>query len=422
MALDASTLKVSLETGERWRRTLNVTVPGSAVATERSRIAGDLAKRLRLPGFRKGRIPRDFVDKKYGASLDSEAIEKVIGEAYRAALGMEKLTPISEGEVEDIQYKAGEDLSFAISFDVAPEMELARLSGFAVERPEASVSEEDVQKVLERVREQNGSWQEVDEGVPVGGDLVEVEVRKLEGGEASGESQPYQFILGQGDAIPDVERAIETLTPGSEGTFTVTFPEDFPNEDRRGDSEELSISLKSRRTMELPDLTDDFAKSLGEFDTLEDLTSRIREDLQKDADRRAEEAVRSRLLDLVLDANPFEVPDSMVKRYLESVLGEAKGLDEEKLEELRSSLRPEAERAVKRILVIDRIAETQGLNASEEELDDRIEAIAESNNASPAEVYARLQKSGQLESLEREITEGKVFDLLKEQSEITQAT
>jgi trigger factor len=111
----------------------------------------------------------------------------------------------------------------------------------------------------------------------------------------------------------------------------------------------------------------------------------------------------------------------MVNRYLESVLEDAKGLEGDRLEELRTSLKPEAERSVKRILIIDRIADIQGLTASEDEIDERVESLAERSKTSPAEVYARLQKSGQLESLEREITEEKVFGFLKEQSEITDA-
>jgi trigger factor len=422
MALDSSKLQINLEDGERWRRTLTVTVPADVVAGERSAAAAKLAKRLNLPGFRKGRIPAGYVEQRFGSALDSEMLEQVIGDAYKAALDTQDVSPISEGELGDVQYEPGQDLTFAISFDVAPQVELERMGGFAVERPSIPVGDAEVDQVLERLRDQNAPWDEASEGIPQTGDLVEVEVLKLDDGDAAGDPQPYQFILGQGDAIPDVEAAIQTLEVGGEGTFTVGFPEDFPNEERRGDSEELRITLKGRRVKTLPELDDEFAKGLGEFEDLATLRSRVEEDLRKDADNQAESAVRGRLLDLVLEANPFEVPESMIGRYLESVMGEAQGMDPERLQEIRESLRPEAERAVQRILLIDRLAETQSLAASEDEIDERVETIAEANNSSPAEVYARLQKSGQLESLEREITESKVFDFLKSQSEITEAS
>lgn len=422
MALDGSQLRVSLEEGERWKRTMRVTIPSGVVAEERSKAAKKLASRLKLPGFRSGKIPAAVVERRFGRALDSEAIETLIGDAYKAALAMEKVDPISEGEVEDVQYEPGTDLEFSISFDVAPKVELSRIGGFAVERPQAKVTEEEVDRVLERLREQNGTWQEVSEGKPTPGDLVEVEVAQIqEESDTDADPQPYQFILGQGDAIPDVEAGIQTLEVGESGTFTVTFPDDFPNEERRGDSEELRITLKSRRSMELPELGDKFASDVGDFESLEDLRGRVLEDLTREASNQAESSVRSQLLDLVLDANPFEVPDSMVSRYLESVLGDAKGMDPQKLQGMRETLRPEAERAVKRILLLEELADSQSLRATEDEIDARVEEIAEKNNTSPSEVYAQLQKSGRLEALERDITEGKVFALLESQSEITEA-
>jgi trigger factor len=131
--------------------------------------------------------------------------------------------------------------------------------------------------------------------------------------------------------------------------------------------------------------------------------------------------VRGRLLDLLVEANPFEVPRSMVERYSDSILGEQKNLPAERMEEIKESIRPEAERAVKRLLLLDRVAQTQGLDATEADLDRRIEEIAEKSGSAPEKVYASFQKAGRLEALEREITERKVFEFLKGQSEITEA-
>jgi trigger factor len=140
--------------------------------------------------------------------------------------------------------------------------------------------------------------------------------------------------------------------------------------------------------------------------------------MEKEAAQRAEATVRSRLLDFLLDANRFEVPSSMVGRYVDSFLGDAKDVPRERLEEARQQLRPEAERAVKRMLLLDRVAEIQGLAATDDDLDARVEEIAAANDTTPAKVYASMQKAGRLESLERELTEQKVFGFLMEQSEI----
>jgi trigger factor len=422
MPIEASQLKIDVEERERWRRTLNVTVPASAVSEERQKVLDRLAGRMKIKGFRSGRIPASVVEKRFGAAVNQEILDTVIGQAYKEALRLESLSPISQGEVDDVQYEPDQDLVFSISFDVRPEIEIARLGGFAVERPEREVTEDDVDRVVERLRDQNAAWRPEEEGKPETGDLAAVAVLKLTDGEPDGEPQEYELLLGEGEAIPDVEVAIHTLSPGETSDFHVQFPDDFPNPERRGEQQHLRITLKGRKVKDLPELDDAFARSIGDFEDLEALKARVREDLGKEASEQSEAAVRGQIVQNIVEANPFEVPDSMVDRYVESILGNTEGADPQGVAQAREQIRPEAERAVKRILVVERIAEIQDLKASEDELDERIEAIAEKSDTTPAKIYAGLQKSGRLEMLEQEITETKVFDFLKEQSEIVPAS
>lgn len=421
MTIDASSLTIDVQEGERWRRTLSVTVPAGAVTAERSRIAQTLAKRLKIPGFRAGRIPPSVVEKRFGAALNRELLDQVVGDAYKEALRTQDLRPISEGEINELSWEPEQDLVFSISFDVEPTLELTRLSGFTVERPRVEVKDEDVDRVLERLRDQNGAWAPAPEGKAQVGDLAAVTVTRLEDGEPAGEPQDYDLLVGEGDAIPDVEAAIQTLAPGEEGTFTVSFPEDFPNEERRGQQETLVISLRDRKVRELPALDDDFARSVGDFEDLAALRARILEDLRKEAEQQAEGAVRGRLLDYIMEANPFEVPASMVDRYLDSIIGKPQDVDEEALARAREQLRGEGERAVRRILVLEQLGDSHGLKASEDEVDARVEEIAQAGKTDVSKVYAQLQKSGRLEQIERELTEKKIFEFLKEQSTIQDA-
>ena len=419
MVIEGTQLQISVEEGERWRRTMNVTVPSGMVSLERRRLTGELAARVKLPGFRKGHVPSSVVEKRFGDSLSREALDKLIGAAYREALSQQELSPISEGEVGNVQYEPDRDLTFSISFDVRPEIELSRLGGFKVERPPIEGLDNRLEEVLGRLREESGTWQPLDDGRPEDGDLVGVEIQRIEDGEA-GEVQPYQLVLGQGDAIPDIEKAIKSLEVEGSGEFVVRFPDDFPNEERRSQEEQILVRLNSRQGLEVPELDADFAKSLGDFASVDELTEKIRADLEKEAEEQAESVVRVKLLDGILDANPFTVPVSMVDRYVESVLGDPEGVSPEKLVEAKEKMSPQAEHAVKRILAIDRLSEMQDLRATEEELDGRIAEIAEKSGDTPAQIYANLQKSERLEALEREITERKVFDFLKAQSEITE--
>jgi trigger factor len=409
-------LQVSVLEQERWRRRMSVRVPAAVVREEEQRAAKQLASRAKLKGFRKGKVPARVIESRFSGALRKEALDKLIGDAYRQALANEKLRPISEGQIEDVNYAPEEDLTFEVAFDVQPILEIGRLGGFVVERPVPEVKEEHVRAVLERVREQNGAWRPVDSGHPASGDLVAVKILRLD--EPGAEERDYDFVLGQGDAIEDIEAAIATLEPGAAGEFSITFPSDFPDESRRGATERVNITLRGRRTLDLPPLDDDLAKQVGEFESLADLTAKVRTDMEVEAKQRADGTVRSRLLDFLVDANPFEVPASMVDRYVDSFLGDAKDVPQERIDEARRQIRPEAERAVKRILLLDRVAEMQGLGATEADIDARVEEIATANDTTAAKVYASMQKAGRLETLERELTEAKVFEFLMEKSEI----
>jgi trigger factor len=421
MAIDPTTLRIDMEEQEAWRRRLTVTVPAGTVQKERNQIVQKLGGRLKLPGFRKGKVPTHVVEQRFGPAVDQEMLDKVIGEAYKVALRSQELEPISEGQVEEVKYQPREELTFSISFDVQPVIQLERLGGFAVQRPKIEVVEEDVSRVLERLRDQNGVWKPMEDGAAEDGNLVTLEIQRLENGEAVGEARPYEIVLGDGEAIPEVEDAIRTLAVGDSGDFTVTFPDDFDDEARRGEKEHLRITLQARKVKELPDLTDEFASSMGDFPDLGALTARIREDLEREAEGQAESVVRGQLVENLLGANPFDIPRSMAERYMESVLGDTSKLDPAVVARTQESLRPEAEKAVKRILLVERVAELQGLRASEDELDDRVQEIARKNDLKPGQVYSNLQKSGNLEALEREITEKKVWDFLMGQSTVKEA-
>jgi len=420
MAIDPSNLRIDLDEQDAWRRRLTVTVPAGSVQTERGKIIQKLGGGLKLPGFRKGKIPDHIVEQQFGQALDREVLDKVIGEAYRVALLSQELEPISEGQVEDVQYKPREELTFSISFDVQPVIELERLSGFTIARPKIEVVDEDINRVLERLQDQAGVWTPLEDGAAEDRNLVTLDIQRLEDGEPAGESRPYEVVLGDGEAIPEVEDAVRTLSVGETGEFTVTFPEDFSDEERRGEKQHLRISLQGRKVKENPELSDEFARSLGDFEDVSALKTRVLEDLEREAEDQAESVVRSQLLDNLLEANPFRVPRSMAERYMDSVLGDTSKLNPEILAETQERLRPEAEKAVRRILVVDRVAELQSLGATEDEVDGRVQQIADKSDIKPAQVYAQLQKAGSLGALEREITERKVFDFLKGESTINQ--
>jgi trigger factor len=420
MSMDVSRLQVSLEEGERWRRTLSITVPSEIVQAERQAAVRKLATQIRLPGYRAGKVPDRVIEKRFGPALNQELVDRVVGEAYREVLREQDLRPITEGEVSKVDFDGASDLTFEVSFDVSPEVALERTAGFSVERPALPVGDAEVDQVLGRLREQQGTWVPADSGKPVKGDRVSVRIQRL--AVEDDEPRPYEFRLGEDEAIPQVEDAITSLEVGGEGDFTVSFPDDFPNVEKRGTSDELRIFLDGRKELELPELDDAFAQKVGDFETMDALRARIREDLEKEAEEEAEAAVRGQLLEQLLSANPFQVPVSMIDQYIRSMIGEEQELSPEQMDEARTQLGAQAEYAVKRFLAVDELARQKELAATEDELDERIEAMARRAGTDPGELYARLQKAGRIEPLEREITERKVFEALKAASTITQAS
>lgn len=419
MSQTTNDLHISVEEPAAWSRRLVITVPAERVKETRSRVARDIGKRVRIPGFRKGKVPMDRLEAMYGPDIDRQTQQRVIDNAFREAVGSKELEPISEPRVAKISYDRGSELTFEVAFDIRPEIKLGRLGGFRVRRPELTVTEEEVAEQLEGLRRQQATWKRADR-MPTPGDMVEVEITPQEGGEA-GQAKPYRFALGEGRAIPDVESAITTLQPGESGDFTVKFPDDFPDEERRAQTQHLHIELKQVLERELPDLDDQFASSVGDFEDLPALKEAIEEDVRGYKEREADARVDQQLIEQIIEANPFEVPTSMVDRYVDALVGHPEEADPELVERAREEARPTAEWGIKRTLIVQRVADEQSFEADKEEIDERIARIARRAGRPAAEVRAKLAKSGELKDIERQIVEEKVFEFLREQSEIQEA-
>jgi trigger factor len=298
-----------------------------------------------------------------------------------------------------------------------PEITLERTGGFKVERPAVTVDEPDIDEIIEGMAGDRAVLEPVERRATEG-DVVSVRIRPVDAEDDEEESKPYRFEIGAGYAIPDVEAAILTLDPGDSGAFQVAYPGDFGNEELAGTTRELEISVIDVKAKRLPDLDDEFAREVGEFETIGDLRDAVREDLRKHREGEADSAVREQILDSVLDANPFEVPPGLVTSYLDRVLDAPADTDPERLEQARQSVRPAVETQIKRDLVIERLIEEHGTEPTREEFDGRLQEIAGQNDLSVSEVRQRLAKEKRLDALRRDMAVGKVFEILLEQSEV----
>ena len=286
-------------------------------------------------------------------------------------------------------------------------------------RKVAAVTTAQVDQQLNTMREQRAPWTPVAGEKPKPKDLVDVIIATRENGEAK-DPQPYQFVLGEGRAIPDVEERIMNLLPGEAVDATVRFPDDFAEEAKRGQTRDIQLTLREVKRQELAVLDDAFAREMGDFESLEALRAAIGADLGKEAERDAEARVRSELVDQIVQANSVVAPRPLVERVL-GAYAQAYEVPEERWQQFAQEFRTIAESQVRRDLVLDYVVESQNLRATEAELDQKVQELAERRGMPAAQLYASLEKAKRLRDIARSITEEKVFAYLLSQSTVEQA-
>lgn len=409
-------IQITTKKSDGVERLLEVSVPLAAVREAEERTARRYASSVRLPGFRPGKAPAALVRKRFKDAIRQQVIETLVQEAYKEVLDREKLQVASQPHIHDLKFEDDQPLTFELHVELRPTVELGRTQGFRVSRPSAEVTDEQVQEQIEQLREQRATWNPVS-GKPAPGDRVTVELATAEDGEELPAGKEYTLELGAQQAIPGIEELIMELSPNETQERTVRWPEDFPDEAQRGKSKPVRVKLLDVKRKELPALDDAFAREVGDFDGLDALTAAVRSDLDEHAKRDAEASVRQQLLDQVAEANPFEVPPSWVGQLVGAYVDAYKIPDEDR-DRFGQEFRPVAERQVRRDLIIDTIAEKEGLAATESDIDDRVAEVAQKRGADPGQVYASLQKAGRLKEIERSITEDKVFNWLIGRNEV----
>jgi trigger factor len=401
--------------GEGVERHIKVSIPVEAVRDAEQKAARRYASTVKLPGFRPGKAPPTVVRKKFGEAIRQEAVESLVREAYQEFIEKESIKVAAQPHVHDLKFEEGKPLTFELHLEVRPNIELARTSGFRIDRPAVTVNDDQVDQQLEQIRDDKASWTPVAEK-PLPGDMVNVQI-------ATGESAPteeaktYPLVLGTGQAIPGIEELVMEAAPGETVERPVKWPDDFPDEEQRGKTKKVRITVNEVKRKSAPLLDDAFAREVGDFDSLAALRAVVRADLERQAEREAEAGVRQQLIDQIISANAFDVPKSWVQQFVQNY-AEAYQVPEPQREQFAGEFRTMAERQIRRDLVIETIAEKEGLTASEKDLDDRIAEQAAKRQMNPGQIYAQLEKSGRLKEMERSITEDNVFKWLLERNDV----
>jgi trigger factor len=397
-------------------RHIQVSVPVEAVKDAEEKAARRYASTVRLPGFRPGKAPATVVRKKFGEAIRQEALEALVREAYQEFIEKESIKVAAQPHVHDLKFEEGKPLTFELHLELRPTIDLARTNGFRIERPAAKVTEEQVNQQLEQIRDEKATWTPANEK-PMPGDMVNVQIATSASTEQDAEGKSYPIVLGAGQAIPGIEELIMTAAPGETVERPVKWPDDFPDESQRGQTKTVRITLNEVKRKSAPPLDDAFAREVGDFESLEALKSAVRSDMERHAEHEIEAGVRQQLIDQIIAANAFDVPKSWVQQFVQNY-AEAYQVPEDQREQFAGEFRSMAERQIRRDLVIETIAEKEGLAATEKDLDDRIAEQADKRGLNPGQLYAQMEKSGRLKEMERSITEDKVFKWLMDRNDV----
>jgi len=407
--------KTRTEPGEA---SLEVTIPPDNVRAAEERATKFYQDRARLPGFRQGKVPAAVVRKKFADGIREETLRELVQESWRVAQKQEELKPIADPHIHNLKWEAGSPVTFEFHVELKPELKLERLGNFRLTRKVAAVTAAQVDAQLNAMREQRAPWTPVAAEKPKPKDLVDVIIATRENGEAK-DPQPYQFVLGEGRAIPDVEERIMALTPGESVDATVRFPDDFAEEAKRGQTRDIQLTLREVKRQELPALDDALAREMGDFESVEALRSAVAADLGKEAEREADAKLRGDLVQQIVEANNVVAPRPLIERVL-GAYAQAYEIPEERWQQFAQEFRTIAESQVRRDLVLDYVVETQNLRATEAELDQKVQELAQRRGLPAGQLYASLEKAKRLRDIARSITEEKVFTYLLSQSTVEQ--
>ena len=416
MTTDIQITRTKDEPGET---TLSVEAPVERVQAAERKAASQYAKRVRLPGFRKGKVPLNVIRRRFGDAIKEAVVQELLQESWKLALEKEDLEPIAEPRIRGLKIEENSPVTFEILVEVKPEVNVERLGGFSLKRRVAPVSDEMVGEQLDELRRQKARWVPVEGEKPQPGQMVRITIDTEKDGEKE-EGRPYELVIGQDQALPEVEDKIMQLSPGETTDTTITFPSDAADESKQGQTISARITLYEVKEQQLPELDGAFAAEIGDFDSVDELREAVRKDLEENAKREADADVRRQLVEQLAAANDIPAPQSLVNRLL-AAYREAYRIPDDQADKFAAEFVSMAETQVKRDLLLEHVAERHDLKATEEDIDERVEKIAKARDMEPGKVFASLQREKRIKELERSITEEKVFAYLLEQSPVIES-
>ncbi|MDO3410209.1 trigger factor [Saccharibacillus sp. CPCC 101409] len=426
-------MKASWEKTEKNLGVLEVEVEAERVASALDKAFQKVVKKASVPGFRKGKVPRSIFEARFGVeSLYNDAIDILLPEAYSEAVEEAGIFPVDRPEIDIEQFGKGQSLKFKAKVTVKPEVKLGEYKGVEVPVSEISVNDEEIASELERLQTRHAELTVVDEEAAADGDVVSIDFDGYVGDEAfeGGKAENYSLELGSGSFIPGFEEQVVGMSTGDSKDVNVTFPEAYHAAELAGKEAVFKVKLHEIKRKQLPELDDEFAKDVSEFETLDE----YKEDLKKEiADRKKRESDAARegaVVEAVAANAEVEIPEAMVNGEVENMMRDfdnrlrQQGMNLEMYtsfsgqtaEDLREQMTSDAEKRVRNNLVLEAIAKEESISASEEDIEKELTSMADMYKRSTDEIRGILGANGSLSGLGDEITLRKTIEFLLENS------
>jgi len=415
------------------RRELEVEIPLELVQRETERVTREFARHARLPGFRPGKAPAGIIRQRFWDDIRSEVLRALVPASLERAFQEKRLMPVGEPSIADLHFEPDQPLRFKASFEVLPEIELKDYKGLEVEPAKIELTDEDVERELETLRERAATYEPVEGRVAEDGDTVVVSLVGIVT-EPKEKREPLTLEdavvhLGEENTLPAFNENLRGVTRGEEKRFSVAYPADYPQAHLAGRTVAFTAQVKEVRRKQLPALDDDFARRVSDAPSLEELKTQLRAHLEEVRDQRERNLTRDRLLEALLARHDFPVPDALVERQMDRRLERqvrtltAQGIDPRRVDvDWRKAWRAgreAAERDTRLGLLLDRIAAAEGIQATEEDSDREVARLAQQGRQSPEAVRARLTKEESWDSLKSAIRSEKVVDFLLTHARLT---
>lgn len=410
-------------------RHMDIELPADDLHEEFEKGVRSLSRSVKLPGFRKGKIPKDVIRQRFRSNVLEQAIQDLVPKAVNEALRERELYPIDDPRISNLESSLGEPLRFRATFEVIPGIEVRDYKGIEATAQKTTVTDEQIEAGIEHLREQNARFDPIEgRGAQdhdiVLGDLVETP----SGGGAEKRHEDVSIEVGTEAYHKSLHEMLQGAEPGAQITFTAAFDADGGDPERAGKSFDVTFDVKELKEKVLPDADDELAKDIGSFDTLDELKAEFRSQAEKRAEREDEQHLRAQLIQKLIDANAFDPPETLTEREIDSRLEAAardlyqKGVDPTKAgidwNAVRTEQRASAEAAVKATLLLDGLARQESIEVTEEEVSAELEKASEALEKSPEALRAQMMKDGSLERLTGRLRREKAVDFIKQHAKL----